>query len=111
MPDLTPDLTPTDADRARDLGADMALCGRHPPDDCPWEPHTFGAKACEGWPAALRLLLEALAVLRGLERAGWDLDGDRVLTGLCPSCGASPPGHALRCRLALAIGARREGDP
>lgn len=64
----------------------------------------FIAVAREGWPAAIGRAMAAEEVLRSLEWSGGD--GEDA----CPVCDrpARERVHASDCRLALAIGARRE---
>lgn len=50
----TPVPAPTPADLSRDLAADLRLCDRYHPEECPWDPDSFGGRACVGWPAAIR---------------------------------------------------------
>lgn len=106
-----PDHTPTDADRQRDLLADLAIIRAldtirqtgAPPDEyaAAYEValHVMGAA-----PAWLRRAIAAEEVLRSLEWSGGD--GEDV----CPVCDRpqSEGVHAPDCRLAAAIGVRRE---
>lgn len=104
MPDAT---KPTPADRERDLERDLAVA-HEVTDDALWawgeaDDRIWMRHAREGWPAAIRLLLEAREVLRTLE---WQGDPENLA---CPECRSPKSGgtHHHDCRLALAVAARR----